>query len=310
MLNKRGFREENVTSQQGKTVLVTGADSGIGFEVSRVMAANGARVLMASISQELAENAMKRIKAIVPSAELRPIIIDLGDLESVKAAAKAVLEEPKLDILINNAGIMIPPYGKTKDGFESQFGINHLGHFALTGLLLEKLFATPDSRIVTACSMVEKFGEFNYDDIHAEKEYKAFDQYAMSKLSNLIFAYELQRRLDKAGRKTISVATHPGVAANTNLSQHFSKWFMLLEPVSKRLGLVNTADSGAWPILCASTAEFVKGGDYYGPKRFFQFAGPAVKVKSGDLSYDLSAAKKLWDMSVEMTGIDPMQAVA
>jgi NAD(P)-dependent dehydrogenase (short-subunit alcohol dehydrogenase family) len=296
------FTANDVPEQTGKTVFITGANTGIGYQTAKVLAARGARVLIGCRSKDKAENACKQIRADHPEAELQPVSLDLGDLASVKKAAKRVAQEPRLDLLINNAGIMIPPYELTRDGFESQFGVNHLGHFALTGLLLDKLRETPSARVVTVSSIAHRQGRILFDDINAENGYNAMVRYAQSKLANLCFAYELQRRLVAAGDDTLSVAAHPGIA-DTELARYIPRAMMLFYPLFRPL--FNTSAQGAWPTLFAATGESVRGGDYYGPGRLRETSGPAVKVASSRRSQDTDLARKLWDLSIEMTGVDP-----
>ena len=210
--------------------------------------------------------------------------------------------EDKIDILINNAGIMVPPYELTTDGFESQFGVNHLGPFALTGLLLDKLAAAPAPRVVNTSSMAHHRGKIYFGDINAENGYRAIPRYAMSKLANLLFTYELQRRLEASGQHTLSVACHPGIA-DTELSRYIPALLNMLTPLMKPL--FNTAASGAWPTLCAATSDDIRGGDYIGPAKRRETAGPAVKVRSNRASRDQDVAQRLWDLSIEMTGVDP-----
>tara|TARA_R110001592_G_scaffold337300_1_gene623620 strand:- start:237822 stop:238736 length:915 start_codon:yes stop_codon:yes gene_type:complete len=296
------FTAADVTDQTGKTVFITGANTGLGFEAAKALAGKGARVLIGCRSKEKAQRARKAIVAEYPNADVAIVELDLGNLASVKKAAAVVAREPQLDILINNAGIMIPPYELTKDGFESQFGVNHLGPFALTGLLLDKLRENPHARIVSTSSIAHKRGKIYFDDINAERGYNPIVRYAQSKLANLYFAYELQRRLEAAGDTVISVAAHPGIA-DTELSRYLPKPLMLLAPLFRPL--FNSPAEGAWPTLCAATYEGVQGGDYYGPCKRGETAGPARKVQSIRRSHNKATAQKLWDLSIEMTGVNP-----
>ncbi|MDH4040138.1 MAG: oxidoreductase [Gammaproteobacteria bacterium] len=300
------FTAADVPDQTGKTIFITGANTGLGYEAARVLAGKGARVLIGCRSKDKAQQARKQILAECPAADVAVIELDLANLASVKKAATAVAKEQRLDVLVNNAGIMIPPYELTRDGFESQFGVNHLGPFALTGLLLEKLRATPASRIVSTSSIAHKRGRIYFDDIHAEQGYNPMVRYAQSKIANLYFAYELQRRLSAAGDTTISVAAHPGIA-DTELLRYMPRALEALSPLIRPLfrSVFNTAAQGAWPTLCAATGPAVQGGDYYGPCRMSQTAGPATRVESNRRSHDLAVAKRLWDLSIDMTGVDP-----
>ncbi|MEE4145969.1 MAG: oxidoreductase [Halieaceae bacterium] len=297
-----GFTADDVPDQTGKTIFVTGANTGLGYEAAKVLAGKGARVIIGCRSRTKAQQASKSILAEYPGADVAVVELDLGDLASVKRAAAVVAEEPRLDVLINNAGIMIPPYELTADGFESQFGVNHLGPFALTGLLLDKVRSTPDARIVSTASIAHKRGKIHFDDINAEQGYNAIARYGQSKIANLYFAYELQRRLEAAGDSAISVAAHPGIA-DTELTRYIPRALMLIAPLFRPL--FNTPAQGAWPTLCAATMAGVQGGEYYGPAKRRETAGPAVKVRSNRRSQDRDVARKLWDLSIEMTGVDP-----
>ena len=298
----KNFTAADVPDQTGKTIFITGANTGLGFEAAKVLAGKGARVLIGCRSKEKAETARKSIVKEFPKADVAIVELDLGNLESVKKAAAVVEKEPQLDILINNAGIMIPPYELTSDGFESQFGVNHLGPFALTGLLLDKLRANPGARIVSTSSIAHKRGKIHFDDINAEQGYNSIVRYSQSKIANLYFAYELQRRLEAAGDSVISVAAHPGIA-DTELSRYIPKALMLFAPLFSPL--FNSPAEGAWPTLCAATWSEVRGGDYYGPTKRAETAGPATKVRSNRRSHNTETAQKLWDLSIEMTGVNP-----
>lgn len=296
------FTNEDVPDQTGKTFLITGANTGIGFEAAKVLASRNARVLLGCRSRAKADDAVARIIGVHPKADIQVVDLDLGDLASVRSAAAAVAREPRLDGLINNAGIMYTPKMTTKDGFEAQFGVNHLGHFALTGLLLETLERTDDSRVVVVSSIGHRRGKIDFDDIDAAKAYSPQTRYYQSKLANLLFMYELDRRLRAGGATTIAVAAHPGVAA-TELVRHMSSF---AQAMMKPMGpLFNSAEAGAWPTLAAATALEVTGGQYFGPSKLFEVKGPAKLVDSTDLSKQPELAGRLWDLSIEMTGVDP-----
>jgi NAD(P)-dependent dehydrogenase (short-subunit alcohol dehydrogenase family) len=296
-----GFTAVDISDQTGKTIFITGANTGLGFEVAKALAGKNARVIIGCRSEAKANQAKSDIEAEYKNANVDVVALDLSDLASIKAAAEKIQQEERLDVLINNAGIMVPPYELTKDGFESQFGVNHLGPFALTNLLLDKLNETPNSRIVSTASIAHKQGKIDFADINAEKKYSAVKRYAMSKLANLYFGYELQRRLTKAKYQTISVVAHPGVA-DTELIRYLPKFLTFTMPVVKHL--FNSAEQGAWPTLCAATQADVQGGEYYGPNGWREISGPAIKVESTRLSHDEAIAKRLWDLSVEMTGVN------
>ncbi len=299
---KRGFIEADVPEQHGRTFVVTGANTGLGYETARVLSARGARVLIACRSREKAEDAIARIQQANGDVDVSFVPLDLGDLSSVRACAQTLAGEPRIDVLINNAGVMVPPFELTVDGFESQFGVNHLGPFALTGLLLDKLAQTPASRVVNTSSLAHNAGRIRFDDINAGRGYNATARYAMSKLANLLFTYELQRRLDAAGIPILSVACHPGIAS-TELSRYMPG--LLTAATNLLQPLLNTAAQGAWPTLCAAVSDEVEGGAYYGPAHRFEAAGPAVRVRSNRASRSERAARRLWELSVEMTGVDP-----
>jgi NAD(P)-dependent dehydrogenase (short-subunit alcohol dehydrogenase family) len=223
--------------------------------------------------------------------------LDLGDLDSVRAFAGAFKGRYQaLHTLINNAGVMHPPFGKTKQGFETQFGVNHLGHFALTGLLLDVITRTPGARIVTVSSGAHRMGRIDFDNLNAEKGYRSNGAYAQSKLANLLFTYELQRRLEAVGKEAMAVAAHPGWTA-TNLQQHSGLLNFLNQFFAQ------TPEMGALPTLRAATAPDVRGGDYYGPGRFMELVGHPKKVSSNSRSHDEAVAARLWAVSEEMTGV-------
>jgi NAD(P)-dependent dehydrogenase (short-subunit alcohol dehydrogenase family) len=296
------FTASDVTDQSGKTFLVTGANTGIGFEAAMVLAERGGRVLLGCRSEERAAEAIERIEAAVEGADLRFIPLDQGDLASVAAAAELVAEEDRLDVLVNNAGIMMPPRELTTDGFESQFGVNHLGTFALTCHLLDKLAETEGARVVVTSSIAHRGGDIHFDDIDASEKYGAQDRYQQSKLANLLFTYELERRLRAADSTTIAVGCHPGIA-DTELGRHMPKIVMLAAPLFKVF--FNSPAEGAWPTLMAATSEEIEGGDYIGPSKRGETAGSARTVSSTGRSHNEQLAAQLWDLSVEMTGVDP-----
>lgn len=301
MSNVRGFTEADVPDQSGKCFVVTGANTGLGFETSRVLATRGARVLLACRDKAKAESAMARIRQVASRADLAFLPLDQADLDSIRTAADLVAAEPRIDGLVNNAGVMTPPLMRTKQGFELQFGVNHLGCFALTSLLLPKLAETPGSRIVITASLAHKDTKgIDWDDLGAEKSYKPYQRYGASKLSNLLFLFELDRRLRAVHSPVTAIGCHPGVAV-TELGRHNR----LFNPVLKLLRpLFNTPAMGAWPTLLAATGPVVPGG-YCGPTGFREFKGPAGKVSPSVQAQDPVLARHLWDVSVAMTGIDP-----
>ncbi len=295
-----------------ETVLITGANSGLGFEATKAFAAKGATVIMACRSTERGRRAATRIRDAVgtTTAVLNVRECDLASLDSVESFAAGVEREyDALDVLCNNAGVMAIPRQETDDGFEKQLGVNHLGHFALTGHLLELLTRSEgESRIVTQSSGAHESGEVDFTDLHRERSYGKWEAYAQSKLANLLFAYELHRRLAAADvTDTLSVACHPGYAA-TNLQYRGPRQ----EGSTLRLGVVKAANAvfgqsaqrGALPLLYAATAPGVAGGDYYGPSGFLSMRGPPEKQSSNDASYDEADAERLWEVSEELTGVE------
>lgn len=293
-----GFTDLDVPDLTGKTALVTGANTGLGFETARVLAARGARVILACRSREKAKAALQEIQHESPEADVSFLQLDLGDLASIRAAVESLGELEQLDLLINNAGIMVPPYTLTVDGFESQFGVNHLGPFALTGLMLDKLLQTPGARVVNTSSLAARRGQLLLGDVNAERGYDAMQRYSMSKLANLLYSLDLDRRLKAAGAECISVACHPGVA-NTELSRYLPRWFTLAEPLVKHL--FNTSAEGAWPTLQAATDPAVRGGEYFGPSCRWQTVGPSMDISTGKT--DQTLAGELWRVSESMTGV-------
>ena len=297
MSSNNNWTAESIPDQTGRVAIVTGANSGIGYETARALAHKGATVIMACRNQGKGEAAAQAIRDEVPKGVVEMMRLDLGDLGSVRAFADEFKGGyDRLDLLINNAGIMHPPFGKTKQDFEAQFGVNHLGHFALTGLLLDLIVSTPHARIVTLSSMAHRFGRIDFDNLNSEKDYRSNAAYGQSKLANLLFTYELQRRLQAAGNDTMAVAAHPGWTA-TNLQQNSGviRFFNRF--------LAQTPDMGALPTLRAATAPDVRGGDYYGPSKRMEMVGYPVKVASNGRSHDAAVAAELWTVSEEMTGV-------
>ncbi|HIK68824.1 MAG TPA: SDR family NAD(P)-dependent oxidoreductase [Pseudomonadales bacterium] len=293
------YSEEQVPSQQGKVVFITGANTGIGYETARIFAGKDARVLLGCRSESKAQLAISRIRDIHPQADLTWLPLDLADLNSIRAAA-SVAEESQLDILINNAAVMAVPRSLTRDGFEHQFGVNHLGHFALTGLLIKNLIASPGARIVTVSSLAHRSGKIDFDDITGAQSYSAMSRYQMSKAANLYFTLELHRRLLTANKSALSVGCHPGIAT-TEIGRHFPAWLQLITPLANPF--FNSAAQGALPCLFAATSPTVKGMDYYGPTKRGESVRSAGQAIIASQIMDETIARRLWDLSAELTGI-------
>lgn len=295
-----GFTEADVPDQSGKCFVVTGANTGIGFEISRVLAARRARVVLACRAKDKTEQAIARIKQLTPTADLVFVPCDQSDLASIHAAADRLEGEPRIDALINNAGVMTPPLMRTVQGFELQFGVNHLGCFALTSLLLPKLAETAESRVVVTSSIAHRGAYIDWDDLNAEKGYDRMKRYAASKLANALFFFELDRRLRAARSTVMAVGCHPGMAA-TDLGRHMGP-LQILNPLVRLL--LNSAGRGAWAALQAATGV-VRPGAYYGPIGFRGVRGVSGEATRSDDAQDLKLARALWEVSVAMTGIDP-----
>jgi len=288
---------ENIPDLAGKIAIVTGANSGIGYETARALASKGAIAILACRNKDKGEAAVRKTIRDDPGAKAEFIQLDLCDLASVRRFANEFATSyDRLDILINNAGIMAVPFGKTADGFELQFGTNHLGHFALTGLLLDLMIRTPQARVITVSSGGHRLGVIDFDNLNGEKDYDRGRAYAQSKLANLLFTYELQRRFDGAGVDTIAAAAHPGWTA-TNLQAHWRMVRVLNKFFAQKPRM------GALPTLYAATASDVQGGDYYGPHGWQELRGYPTKVQSSDRSHDAAVAARLWAVSEELTGV-------
>lgn len=303
-LENSTWTADAVPDQTGRVAVITGANSGIGFVAARALALRGAAVVLACRSLEKGQAAMQRIKADSPEAKVEVETMDLASLASVRSAAQAILSRhPRLDLLINNAGVMAPPHGTTAEGFELQFGTNHLGHFALTGLLLDRLLATAGSRVVTVSSNAHHIGRIRFEDLNFERGYHAWPAYGQSKLANLMFTYELQRRLEKVSRTTLALAAHPGWA-KTELDRHAMKHRInqLLYPMLG-LFLCQPASRGALPMLRAAVDPAARGGEYYGPSGFLEFTGEPVRVGSNRRSHDVEAQRRLWRVLEQLTGV-------
>ena len=298
---------DDIPDQSGRVALVTGANSGLGLETAAALAGKGAHVVLACRDADKAKAAFDAIRARRPDASIEVQALDLASLASIRACADRVLAaHARLDLLLNNAGVMAIPRRTTADGFEMQLGTNHLGHFALTGLLLERLLAAPAARIVTVSSSAHRPGLIHWDDLQLERGYGKWRAYSQSKLANLLFAYELDRRLRRKGARTMSLAAHPGYAA-TNLQfvgarMENSTFMERVFTLGNRL-LGQSAADGALPTLYAATSPDVAGGDYVGPSRMFEAWGAPKKVGSSARSRDAGDARRLWERSEELTGV-------
>jgi NAD(P)-dependent dehydrogenase (short-subunit alcohol dehydrogenase family) len=296
-MSNQKWTTQNIPDMQGKIVIITGANSGIGYEATRALAAKNAMILMACRSLDKGEKALEKIRAETPEADLKLMKLDMADMASVRKFAQAFLAEfNKLDVLINNAGVMATPYGKTADGLEMQLGTNHYGHFLLTGLLFELLKKTPDARVVTVSSYAHFMGRINFDDLNYDNGYQKWAAYGQSKLANVLFAYELNRKISQNSNNPLSMVVHPGYAA-TNL-QHTTWFFSMLNPI-----MAQSQEMGALPTLYAATSSEIEGGEYIGPDGFLGQRGYPHKARSSRASYDLEAAKRLWEISEEITGV-------
>ena len=304
MSAKSKWAEANVPDQSGRVAIVTGSNTGLGYETARVLAARGARVVLAVRNLDKGEAAAAQIRGLTPSADVAVQALDLGSLQSVRTAADELKAAyPRVDLLINNGGVMYPPKQTTADGFELQFGTNHLGHFALTGLLLETLLPVPHSRVVVVASVAHDIqARIDFDDLQWERrKYGRVPSYGQSKLANLMFAYALQRKLAARDALTIAVAAHPGVS-NTELMRHIPG--TNLPGVNALAGLVtNSPPMGALATLRAATAPDVQGGQYYGPDGFKQLRGYPVLVSSSKQSKDVAIQERLWTVSEQLTGV-------
>jgi NAD(P)-dependent dehydrogenase (short-subunit alcohol dehydrogenase family) len=295
-----------VPSQHDRTFVITGANSGIGFEAAKLLAAKGGSVLLACRNEIRATKARDEIRSAHPEASVEVGIVDLASLASVRAFADRLLERANpIDVLVNNAGIMaLPKRSTTADGFEAQFGTNHLGHFALTGLLLPLLLTQPKPRVVNVSSNAHRFGKMDFTDLQAERKYRRMPVYGQSKLANLLFTMELQRRFDRASCPGIAVACHPGYAA-TNLgvaaaSNGFERQIMGLG----ERWISQSAAAGALPTVRAATDPGARGGDYFGPDGAGQARGAAAKVSPARAAFDVHDARELWEQSIVSTGVD------
>jgi NAD(P)-dependent dehydrogenase (short-subunit alcohol dehydrogenase family) len=305
-MGKEKWTLENMPGLSDKVIIVTGGNSGLGYESVKAFVEKGAKVILTSRSIEKGETAKAEILNRNPDGKIVVMELDLMEFASIKKFANSFKEKyDRLDILLNNAGIMTTPYFLTKDGLEAQNGTNHFGHFALTGQLLDLIKKTPGSRVVNVSSNAHKYGKMDFEDFLFEngEGYTPMKSYARSKLANLVFTYELQRAFEANDIKSISVAAHPG-ASRTNLGRHLEdKWwfkpvFALMAPFTQDQA------RGALPQIRAAVDPGVKGGEYYGPSGFGEMKGDPVLVKSNEASHHRTDAWKLWEISEKLTGIN------
>jgi NAD(P)-dependent dehydrogenase (short-subunit alcohol dehydrogenase family) len=303
-MGSKNWTTKNIPSQKGKTILITGANSGLGFEASKVLSGKGAMVIMAVRNLQKGKEAEEKIKKENPNALLSLMQLDLADFDSIRKFSDAFhATYSQLHVLMNNAGVMAPVKRElTKQNYEVQFGANHLGHFLLTGLLLDVLKNTPNSRIAVQSSLVHKHKQYGgadikFDDLNWEKSYNKDHAYGQSKLANLLFAYELDRKLKEHHIKTIVTAAHPGYTS-TNLQKNYG---FLVSVILNSL-IAMPVHQGTLPILRAATEEGLKGSEFFGPTKMGEIKGYPELVESSDKSYDKELAANLWEVSEKLTG--------
>jgi NAD(P)-dependent dehydrogenase (short-subunit alcohol dehydrogenase family) len=289
----------DVPDQRGRIAIITGANTGLGFETAAVLAARGASVVLAVRNLDKGKDALTRIADRAPGADVQLQRLDLASLASIRVAADELKSRfERIDLLINNAGVMFPPKELTEDGFELQFATNHLGHFALTGLLLERMLPVAGSRVVTVSSFGHRLrASIHFDDLNWEKGYSPVGAYGQSKLANLLFSYELQRRLEAGGRPTIATAAHPG-GSDTDLQRHLGR---ISGPIISMIS--QNAAMGAEPTLRAAADPDASGGQYYGPRGLAGMSGHPKVVRSSRQSHDAELQSKLWTVSQNLTGV-------
>jgi NAD(P)-dependent dehydrogenase (short-subunit alcohol dehydrogenase family) len=294
---------DDIPDQTGRLAVITGANTGLGLETAKALTAHGAAVVLAVRDLDKGKDAATRITAANPGADVSIQRLDLSSLDSVRGAAHDLrASHDRIDLLINNAGVMYNPRSTTADGFELQFGTNHLGHFAFTGLLLDRLLASAGSRVLTVSSVGHRIrARINFDDLQSEHGYSRIAAYGQSKLANLMFTYELQRRLASTGSTTIAVAAHPG-GSNTELVRNSPAPLRALNAVLGPM-IAQNAAMGALPTLRAATDPGVLGGQYYGPDGFRELRGHPKVVESSRQSHDTDIQRRLWAASEDLTGV-------
>lgn len=291
------WKFDNIPDQTGRVAIVTGANAGIGYEAARALAHKGARVVLACRSRERGTAALEKIAAENPTGSVELQLLDLASIESVRAfAADFVANNDRLDLLINNAGVMIPPESKTEEGFELQIGVNFLGHFALTGLLFDLLDKTDDSRVVTLSSLAHRGGRIDFDSWKGPKRYHPWRAYGQSKLACLMFSLELQRRAEQKGSHVQSLGAHPG-GTKTDLQRHSG----VINFFTKFIGM--PADQGALPTLYAATEPTAEGGEYIGPHGLYETRGYPTKARIAGRARNKTVSQQLWQTAEELTGV-------
>ena len=302
---RKRWTTDEMPSQHGRTAVITGSNTGLGFATATALATRGASIVLAVRDVERGRMAAERISGICPDANVEVQRLDLGSLASVRDAADQIrAENPRIDLLINNAGIMNTPKSATDDGFERQFGTNHLGHFAFTGLLLDRMISVPDSRVVTVSALAHQLVEgIDFDDLRREESYDPMRVYGQAKLANILFTYELQRRLAQAAAPTLAVAAHPGLAWS-ELSRDNPALQRALMGFIRPL-LFQSTEKGALPTLRAATDPAVRGAQYYGPDGRWPRGtrGYPIAVESSSASHDQTSQRRLWAVSEELTGV-------
>ena len=304
---KVAWSAADIGDQTGRVALVTGANSGIGYQAARALAAHGAHVVLACRDPERARRTYDELDKDLDDCSIEILPLDLADLSSVRAAAADFLEtHARLDLLVNNAGVMGTPYRLTADGVELQMATNHLGHFALTGLLLDRIVTTERSRVVTVSSHMHRVGRLRLDDVAGAKRRNTWVEYGTTKLANLLFTAELSRRLEQAGLGTVALAAHPGwtrsnLAGNGAALGDSRVRRKLARTAGRTLG--QSAAAGALPVLCAATSRHVHNGQYIGPARWFGMAGPPKLDRPSRRARDVEAARRLWEASEKLTGV-------
>jgi NAD(P)-dependent dehydrogenase (short-subunit alcohol dehydrogenase family) len=297
------WTSDQIPDQRGRVAVVTGGNSGLGLETTRELARKGAHVVLACRDTGKGAAAMTDIRADVPNADIEVAALDLASLDSVRAFTEWFRgEHPRLDLLVNNAGVMAPPRRETADGFELQFGTNHLGHFALTALLIGSMGESADARVVTVSSGAHRMGKINFDDLQSTRRYNRWRAYGQAKLANLLFAFELDRRLRAGGSGIRSVAAHPGYSATNLQTAAPPALDRAVMAVLNRV-VAQDADHGALPTLYAATVAGLPGGSYVGPDGRGELRGAPTLVSMSGRASDPDTARRLWEVSEELTGV-------